>query len=144
MRSTPQAFTDKALKMFEQSNHANEAGGMAVILAKFFPAAVGAALMIAVDPPKTKRDLFARAFVAFAASYLFGDLLFDFLHTFSMFAFLENGKRSHQTAVDGFVGAVGWFVAGGLAVMLKRFRTRPLETMDELIASVHKSKEPPA
>ncbi|MDO8778904.1 MAG: hypothetical protein Q7K57_61330 [Burkholderiaceae bacterium] len=54
--------------MVEQSTHANEASGMAVILAKFFPAAMGA-LMIAVDPPKTKCDLFARVFVAFAASY---------------------------------------------------------------------------
>jgi hypothetical protein len=127
--------------MFDHSNQAADAGGAAVLLAKFFPAAVGAALMIAVDPPKTKRDLFARAFVAFCASYLFGDILFDFLQTFNLFAFLNDAKRSHHTAVDGFVGAVGWFVAGGAAVVLKRFRTKPMETIDDMIDRVNKAKE---
>ncbi len=128
------------MKMFDQSNHAADAGGLAVLLAKFFPAAVGAALMIAVDPPKTKRQLFARAFVAFCASYLFGDIFFDFLHSTSLFSFLNDAKRSHHTAVDGFVGAVGWFVAGGFAVLLKRWRTKPLKTMDDLIERVNKAK----
>lgn len=127
--------------MHDQLNHAADASGLAVLLAKFFPAAVGAALMIAVDPPKTKRDLFARAFVAFAASYLFGDILFDFLQTFNLFAFLNDAKRSHHTAVDGFVGAVGWFIAGGAAVLLKRFRAKPMETIDDMIDRVNKSKE---
>lgn len=132
--------SESPMRMFENSAQATEAGGLAVILAKFFPAAVGAALMIAVDPPKTKGQLFARAFVAFAASYLFGDVLFDFLQSFNLFSFLNDGKRSHHTAVDGFVGAVGWFVAGGLAVLLKRWRTKPLQTMDELIERVNKAQ----
>lgn len=129
------------MKMQEQINHAADAGGLAVLLAKFFPAAVGAALMVAVDPPKTKRDLFARAFVAFCASYLFGDILFDFLQTFNLFTFLNDAKRSHHTAVDGFVGAVGWFIAGGFAVMLKRFRTKPMQTIDDMIDRVNKTKD---
>lgn len=131
------------MSMFDHSNQAADAGGIAVILAKFFPAAVGAALMIAVDPPKTKGQLFARAFVAFCASYLFGDILFDFLQTFNLFSFLNDAKRSHHTAVDGFVGAVGWFIAGGLAVVLKRFRTKPMETIDDMLDRVNKAKESP-
>lgn len=127
------------MRMFDQTN-SPEAGSLAFILAKFFPAAVGAALMIAVDTPKTKGQLFARAFVAFAASYLFGDVLFDFLQTLNLFAFLNDAKRAHHTAIDGFVGAVGWFVAGGLAVLLKRFRTKPLKTIDDLIERVNKAQ----
>lgn len=98
---------------------------------KFFPPILGAAIMIAVDPPKTKRDLFTRAFVAFAASYLFGDFVFDWMDSSSMLAFLDTAKRAHHTAVDGVVGATGWFVAGGAVHWLKRFRKDPTGTIKQ-------------
>jgi hypothetical protein len=41
------------------------AGGL---LAKLLPAGLGAALMIAVDTPKTRREWFLRIFVAFACT----------------------------------------------------------------------------
>lgn len=106
--------------------------GVGVLLAKFLPAGIGAALMVAVDPPKDKRELFARLFVAFAASYLFGDVVFDFLRTVGWFSFLDHAKRAHVVAVDGLVGAAGWSVLGGGSMLLKKFRTDPAGTVREL------------
>lgn len=126
--------------MFDHANQASEASGVAVILAKFFPAAIGAAIMIAVDMPKTRRDWFARIFVAFAASWLFGEVFFDFLASFSWLSFLDATKRGHTTAIDGIVGAIGFSVASGAAVFLKRFRTKPMETVDDMIERVNKAK----
>ena len=127
--------------MQDQTNNIAEAGLLALVLSKFLPPAIGAGIMVAVDPPKTKRDLFARAFVAFAASWLFGETLFDFLdNNVAIFAFLDHAKKSHVTAIDGALGAVGWFIAGGVAVLLKRFRTKPMKTIDDLIERVNKVK----
>lgn len=127
--------------MQDQTSNITDASILALVLAKFLPPALGAAIMVAVDPPKTKSQLFARAFVAFAASWLFGDILFDFLQSTSMFSFLLDTKRAHHTAVDGAVGAVGWSVAGGFSVLLKRFRTKPMQTIDDLLERV-KGKTP--
>ena len=113
--------------MHDQFHSTEAAGWLSAVLAKFLPAAVGAAIMVVVDMPKTRRDGFARFFVAFAASYLFGDTLFDFLRSTSAFAFLTPGR--HQTAVDGFVGACGYFVASGMAVWLRGFKRSPLEAV---------------
>lgn len=88
--------------------------------------------MIMVDPPKSKRDLFALAFVAYASSYLFGGALFDFLQTTAWFSFLDDAKRTHHTAVDGVIGAFGWFLAGGIAKLLKSFKRNPLKTVKEV------------
>jgi hypothetical protein len=90
------------------------------ILYKLLPASLGAAIMIAVDPPSTKREMFARAFVAFAFSYLFGDVAFELAQ--QKLAFLDAGKPAHLNAVAGVVGAAGWFVAGAAAARLKKFK----------------------
>lgn len=105
--------------------------GAAGILAKLLPAGIGAALMVAVDPPADKRELFARLFVAFAFSYLFGDVAFDFAKSFALFAFLDASKRMHNVAVDGFMGAVGWSVLGGVSMWLKKFRANPVQAVEE-------------
>lgn len=131
---------ESPMRMFDQTNHATEAGGLAVIFSKLLPPAVGAAIMIAVDMPTTKRDWFVRIFVAFASSWLFGEVFFDFLDSFSWFSFLDPAKRAHTTAVDGLLGAIGFSVASGAAVMLKKFRTKPMETVDDLIERVHQAK----
>lgn len=107
-------------------------GVAGALLYKLLPAGLGAAIMVCVDPPRSKRDLFARAFVAFAMSYLFGDVAFEITRSFSSFAFLDPNKASHVNAVGGVVGAAGWFVAGGVAVLLKRFRRDPLKTVDSV------------
>jgi hypothetical protein len=87
------------------------AGGIAP--AKLAPAGIGAAIMVLVDPPANKRELFLRVFVAFAASYLLGDVVFDMLHSTAAFAFLDHAKRAHTVAIDGLVGALGLVVLRG-------------------------------
>src|SRR5688572_23622186 len=97
-------------------------GIVGTVLYKFLPASLGAAIMIAVDPPATKREMFARAFVAFAASYLFGDIAFEV--AMGYFEWLNPFKPAHLNAVAGVVGAAGWFVAGAANQWLKKFRLK--------------------
>lgn len=112
--------------------HYPEAAGIsAALLAKFLPAGLGALVMVAVDLPKTKRELFARLFVAFVVSLMLGDVAFDFLHTFSWFSFLDATKRSHTSAVDFIMGGVGWFVMGGTSMWLRKFRVDPAGAVAE-------------
>ena len=132
--------SESPMRMFENSNHAADAGGLAVILSKLLPPAVGASIMIAVDMPTTKRDWFVRIFVAFASSWLFGEVFFDFLDSFSLLSFLDPTKRAHTTAVDGLLGAIGFSVASGVAVIFKKFRSKPMETVDDLIERIDKAR----
>jgi hypothetical protein len=95
-------------------------GVLGTVLYKLLPASIGAGIMIAVDPPTTKRELFARAFVAFAASYLFGDVAFEVAQNYLIW--LDPAKPAHWNAVAGVVGAGGWFVAGAGNQWFKKFR----------------------
>lgn len=117
------AMTDPAIET---------ASWLALLLAKFLPASLGALLMIAVRPPPTRRELFTRVFVALTVSFLFTDFAFDFLHSFSWFAFLNEAKKSHVAAVAGFLGSVGWFIVGGVGVWLDRFRGNPVGAVDDV------------
>lgn len=114
-----------------EHNSPEMAGASAVLLAKFLPAGLGALVMVAVDVPKTKKELFWRIFVAFASSFLFGDFAFDMLHTFSLFAFLDEAKRSHIGAVYAMVGGAGWFVLGGASMWLRKFRADPVAAVKD-------------
>jgi hypothetical protein len=118
-----------------QENTTEHAPVLAALLAKFLPAAVGAGVMIAVDWPKTRRDAFARIFCAFSMSYLFGDVAFDFLQSFNLFSFLDPIKHGHKTAVDGLMGATGWSLASGVAVMMRRFRKKPFDVLGQFAQS---------
>lgn len=107
-------------------------GALATLLAKFLPAGIGAAIMCAFDTPRTKKELFWRVFVAFAASYLFGDVVFDWLDSMPWFSFLDPDSRKHHTAVDGLIGAFGFLVMNIIASLLKRYRDDP-EKVEQLI-----------
>lgn len=95
-------------------------------LSKLLPAGLGAAIMVAVDPPRTRGELFARIFVAFTFSHLFSDFLGIVLHEW--WPLFDVAKPAHDRALAGAIGALGWFLAGGAAVLAKRFRRNPLGT----------------
>ncbi|HEY1129149.1 MAG TPA: hypothetical protein VGF12_07080 [Roseateles sp.] len=95
-----------------------------IALSKLLPAGLGASIMIAVDMPKTRGELFARFFVAFAFSHLFGDVALGVIQQWIPHA---TGR-----AVDGALGALGYFLAGGVAVLAKRFKKQPLVTADKV------------
>lgn len=122
----------KANPMQDHLPTTEAAGWLAVLLYKLLPAGAGAAIMICVDPPDTRRELFLRLFVAFACSFLFGDVVLDGLHSFSLLSFLDETKRMHRVAVDAITGGCGWFVIGGSVMLLKRFKADPLATVEEV------------
>jgi hypothetical protein len=114
------------MKMSDPTQSPEAASWIAAILYKLLPAAVGAAIMVAVSLPQTKAEWFKRIFVALACSLIFCDFTFDLLKSFALFAFLDHGKKAHVSAVAGLIGASAWFVMGGAAMWLKRFRADPM------------------
>lgn len=102
------------------------------LLAKLLPAGLGAAIMILVDPPQNKRELFARLFVGLGLSFLLTRITMDFLHgNFSIFTVLDPRNVEHVCAVGGLWGAAGWFVVGGAAMWLKKFRADPMAAIED-------------
>lgn len=105
------------------------AGGFA--LAKVLGA--GAALLTAMciaaaRPPKTKQELFVRAFVAITTSVLFGGVAVAAADFYIPFIDVASSVFSEfHAAVHGVVGGAAWFVWGGIAETLNEFKTKPLE-----------------
>jgi arginine exporter protein ArgO len=122
------------MKMQELQQSPEAAGWLAVLVYKLLPAAAGAAIMVAVQLPETRREWFSRIFVALACSLLFTDLVFDGLHTLSWFSFLNESKKSHVAAVAGLIGSSAWFIMGGAAMWLKKFRDNPQGTLQDSAA----------
>lgn len=110
---------------------AAETGTIAAgLVAKLWPAAVGAAIMVAVGPAQiTRREMFMRAFVALSMSYLFSDAVSAYVTSLHLPWF---DLAKHRTALDGLIGAFGWFAAGASAALAQRIKRRPLETAREI------------
>lgn len=108
------------------------AGWCAALLYKLLPGGLGALVMVCVDPPTNKRELFARLLVAFIVSYYLGDVAFDALRSFAWLSFLDPTKRAHTVGVDFIVGGAGWFLVGAAAMALKRLKGDPIGTVKEL------------
>jgi hypothetical protein len=119
------------MRMNDPTQSPEAASWIVAVLYKFLPAALGAALMIVIEPPKTRKELFWRLVAAFICSAMFGELAMDWLHSVSWFAFLDPAKRSHQAAIDFIVGGSGWFILGGGGVMLRRFKGDPVATVKD-------------
>jgi hypothetical protein len=119
------------MRMNDPTQSPEAASWIVAVLYKFLPAALGAALMIVIEPPKTRKELFWRLVAAFICSAMFGELAMDWLHSVSWFAFLDPFKRSHQAAIDFIVGGSGWFILGGGGVMLRRFKGDPVTTVKD-------------
>jgi hypothetical protein len=105
------------------------AGWLAALAYKFLPGALGALIMVMVDVPETRRDLFIRLFVAFVASVILGEVVFDYLRTWSALSFLDPTKGSHIAAVNFLTGGFGWFVIGGGVMFAKKFRNNPADAI---------------
>lgn len=102
------------------------AAGLALF--KLAPAGLGAAIMVAVDMPRTRGEFFARFFVAFACCYLFGDFALALLQQWV--------PHLSARVVDSTLGALGYFLAGGISVLAKRFKRQPLETAGKIRKAV--------
>lgn len=99
-------------------------------LSKLVPAGLGALIMVAIDPPQNRRELFWRLAAAGMCSMFLGDLALDALH--SWFSFIDPTKHTHHAAVSFIVGACGWFVLGAMGVALKKLRADPVAAVAEV------------
>lgn len=92
---------------------------IAAAAVKLAPAALGAAIAVAVGPKTlTRRDIFVRVFVALGCSHLFGDSLAAYVAT-------TGYTWVTRTALDGLVGCFGWAAMGGLSELARRWRNNP-------------------
>lgn len=121
----------KAMDLQQSPDAATWLATIAALFWKFAPAPLGALVMIMVDMPKTRTELFWRLVVSFIASVMLGEAVFDFLHSLSWLAFLDEHKRSHVAAVDFLVGGSGWFVLGAAAMYLRKLRADPEAAIQE-------------
>lgn len=99
--------------------------GAGILLAKLLPAGAGALLMVLVDPPENKRELFTRLFVGLVMSMMFTGTTIDGLHSLSWFSFLDRHSVEHVCAIAGLWGALGWFVIGGMSMWARKFKGDP-------------------
>lgn len=102
-------------------------GAAGALLLKLFPAAIGAAVMVAVGPKTiTRREIFLRGFVALAASHLFGDISLSYVASLGWTWF---DPVKHEAAVLGLIGCSGWGLMGGLHVVAQKFKRDPFGTV---------------
>lgn len=98
-------------------------------------ALLGAFLMAAVFEPKTKREMMLRAFVALGSSLLFTGWAMKLaaryfeipLHSLDPLELIE-----FTLTVGGLLGALSWFAFGAAGEVLKNFRKRPIQTLQEV------------
>jgi hypothetical protein len=112
------------------SEPASSGAAAGALLFKLFPAAMGAALMVAVGPKTiSRREIFLRGFVALGVSHLFGDLAIAFVAA-QGYAWFHPGK--HEAAVLGLLGCAGWGLMGGFHVIAQKFKRDPFATVKKV------------
>jgi hypothetical protein len=105
-------------------------GAIGALAMKLAPAAVGAAIMVAVGPKTiTRREIFLRGFVALGVSYLFGDVAVAFVAN-QGFAWFNHAKN--EAAVLGLLGCSGWGLMGGLHFVAEKFKRDPFGTAKKI------------
>lgn len=98
------------------------AKGAALFVSIFAVGVAGACLIAAVDPPKTRRELFMRGLVAGVCSLGFGPLA---VHAVAHYIeWLDVNAIDHVAPVYLLVGALSWGLVGALAMLNKIIRNR--------------------
>lgn len=99
-------------------------------------ALIGASLMAAFRPPKTRKEMFLQAAVALGCSFLFGDTLAKSIN--HVFTFIDLNTAvfwdylQFYVAVHGLVGAISWGIFGGLAHLRDKVGVDPIGTAKEI------------
>ena len=92
---------------------------------KFLPAPLGAVVMVLFDMPKTRKELFIRLTVAYLTGNIMGGFVFDLLHSFSLFSFLDLANRRHVGAVEFLTAGCGWTALSMFATYQRKLREAP-------------------
>ena len=98
-------------------------------------ALMGAGIMAAFRPPKTRKEMFTQGLVALGTAFLFGNFIANlFLYYVPILditkASLEDVLTFH-IAVNGLVGAMSWGLFGGLAQIRDRVQTDPIQAIQD-------------
>lgn len=117
-------------RTMDQQVNLSDASALAGIAAKLVPAGLGALIMVAIDPPANRKELFYRLAAAGLCSIFLGDIAIDALHAW--WPVIDPMKHTHQSAVSFIVGGCGWFVLGGLGILLKKLRTDPVGVIEDV------------
>lgn len=109
-----------------------EQGGILALLMKYkffaYAASLAGAVLIALtDPPKTRKELFTRVAAAMIASALFGNLGVTLLHNW-----IDVDVVDLIVPVYGFVGGMGWGIAGAISSFSKRFAANPVQAVKDV------------
>ena len=107
-------------------------------LATLGAAFLGAGMMAAFRPPKTRRELFLQSAVALGSSFLFGDTICSvILHTITLIDVASfQDYLNFQITIHGLVGALSWGIFGGMAHLRDKIGKRSL---DESINDIRNS-----
>lgn len=99
-------------------------------------ALLGAALMAAFRPPRTRKEMFLQAAVALGCSFLFGDTLTHFADSWLDFIDYTTAPwdqwMQFAITVHGLVGALSWGAFGGLAHMRDKVAKDPLDAVKQI------------
>lgn len=131
MQATPSLQYQKAMKMTELPQAPEAASWLVAFFWKFMPAPLGAVVMVVFDMPKTRGELFVRLTVAYLASIMLGEVVFDFLDSIPWFSFLDIHNRKHFAAVEFLTAGAGWSLLAGFATVQRKFRDDPGATIKE-------------
>lgn len=109
-----------------------EQGGIVALLLKYKVLAylasfAGAVLIAMTRPPQTRKELFYHAAAAMLASYIFGDVVVAILDNW-----LALTREELIVPVYGFIGAMGWGIAGGLSTFSGKFAKDPVQAIKDV------------
>lgn len=97
-------------------------------------AGMGALLMAAFRPAKSRKEGFLQAFVALGSSLLFG----SFIASSILFKFQLIDITSledllyYNAAIHGLVGAMSWGIFGGLATLRDKVSNDPIQVVRDV------------
>lgn len=121
-----------------------EGGALGAIVAKYGAlklltvgaALIGAALMAAFRPPKTKKEMFYQGAVALGCSLMFGDVVASMIDYWFDFINMSTSSREaviqFVVAIHGVVGAMSWGIFGGMAALRDKVGTDPIQVYKDL------------
>jgi hypothetical protein len=109
-----------------------EQGGLLALLIKYkvvaYLASLSGALLIAMtNPPKTRKGLFYHAIAALITTFLFGEFGVSLLANW-----VDIPRADLLIPVYGFIGSMGWGIAGGLSTFSERFAKDPVQAVKDV------------
>ena len=104
--------------------------------ASFGFAMLGAGMMAAFRPPKSRRELFLQGIVALGSSLLLGNTVSNIIAYYFNFINIYTSPVTDvvefYATVHGLIGAFSWGLFGGIAALRDRFAADPLQTVKDV------------